>query len=117
MAGTLFRPEVEILEMGIVAATKAHRRHILTIVPIWHNRPFIVQLALGALAVYKMRPSDCTPVEEVNILSALEGDWHVRAHNGVLFTYHRFSWPTFEGVFSSSAPRRTKAKMMALESL
>ena len=74
-----------------VAATEAHRRHILTTVPNWHNRPVILQHALGDLAVYNLRPSDYTPVEEVNILSALEGDLHMRAHNGALFTYHRFS--------------------------
>ena len=76
-----------------------------------------MQLALGTLAVYNLRRSDYTPVEEVNILWALEGGLHIRAHNGVLFTYHRFSWRTFELVFSSSAPRRIKAKMMALEGL
>ena len=48
----------------LVAATEAHRRHILTMGPNWHNRPVIVQLALGALAVNKLRPSDYTPVEE-----------------------------------------------------
>ena len=76
-----------------------------------------MQLALGALAVYNLRPSDYTPVEEVNILRALEGGLHKRAHNGVLFTYHGFTWRTFDGVFSSSALRRIKAKMMALEGL
>ena len=39
LAGTLFRPEVDILKVGIVVATKAHRRHILTMVPDRHNRP------------------------------------------------------------------------------
>ena len=33
LAGTLVRPEVDILEMNIVATTEVHRRHILTIVP------------------------------------------------------------------------------------
>ena len=60
-----------------------------------------MQLALGALAVYNLRRSDYTPVEEVNILWALEGSLHIRAHNGVLFTSHWFSWRTFELVFSS----------------
>ena len=55
-----------------VVATEAHRQHILTMVPDWHNRLVITQLALGALAVYNLRPSDYTPVEEVNILRALE---------------------------------------------
>ena len=48
-----------------------------------------MQLALGALAVYNVRPTDHTPVEEVNILWALEGGLHVRAHNGGLFTKPR----------------------------
>ena len=60
------------------ARSEAHRRHILTIVPDWYNRPATMQLALGALAVYNLRP-DCTPVEEVNILWALEGNSHIRA--------------------------------------
>ena len=76
-----------------------------------------MQLALGALAVYNLRPSVYAPVEEVNILWTLEGGLHIRAHSGVLFTYHRFSWRTFEGVFSSSALRRIKEKKMALEGL
>ena len=67
LAGTLIRSEVDILERGIVAGTEAHRRHILTTVPNWH----IVQLALSALAVYTLRPSNYTP--EVNILWASKG--------------------------------------------
>ena len=79
LAGTLTRPEVDILEMGIVAATEAHRRHILTMVPDWHKRPVNnMQLALGVLAVYNLGPSEYTPVEEVNILRALEGGLHIR---------------------------------------
>ena len=41
----------------------------------------------------------------------------LRAHNGVLFTHHGFSWRKFDGIFSSSALRCVKAKMMALEGL
>ena len=70
--------------------TEAHRRHVLTMVPDQHNRPVVMQLALGALAVYNLRPSDYTPVEEVNILWDLEGSLHTRAQNGVLFTHHGF---------------------------
>ena len=110
-------PEVDILEMRIVTGTEAHRRHILTMVPDWDNRPIFMRLALGPLAVYNLRPSDHTPVEEVNILWAPEGGLHMWAHNGVLFTCHWFSWRTFERVLSSSAPRRIMAKMMALEGL
>ena len=39
LAGTLIRPEVDTLEMGIVAATEAHRRHILTMVPVGTTGP------------------------------------------------------------------------------
>ena len=75
-----------------------------------------MQLALGA-AMYNLRPSEYTPVEEVNILWALEGGLHIPVHNGVLFTHHRFPWRTFELVFSSSALRRIKAKIVTLEGL
>ena len=46
-------------------------------VPDWYNRPATMQLALGALAVYNLRP-DYTPVEEVNIVWALEGNSYIR---------------------------------------
>ena len=107
LAGTLVCPKVDVQEMGIVAATEAHRQHILTVEPDWHNRPVMMQLALGALAVCNRRPSDCTPVEEVNTLWALEVNSHFRGHKGVLFSHHGFSW---QGVFSSSTLRRAKAK-------
>ena len=41
---------VDILEMCIVAAIEAHRRHIPTMVLDWHNKPVVMQLAMGALA-------------------------------------------------------------------
>ena len=115
LATTLVRPDESIDDMGLVAATKALKRHILSLVPAWHNRPVMLEIALGALAVFHLRPSDYTPVEEVNILWALEGNSIIRARGGVLYTYHGFSWRKFEGVFSSSALRRIKRKMMALE--
>ena len=71
----------------------------------------------GALAVFHLRPSDYTPVEDVNVPWALEGNSFIRAHGGVLFTYHGFSWRKFEGVFSSSTFAGLKSKMMALEGL
>ena len=67
--------------------------------------------------MFHLRPSDYTPMEEVNVLWALEGDSFIRAHGSVLFTYHSFSQRNFEGVFSSSTLRRIKSKMMALEGL
>ena len=94
--------------MGIVAATGALKKHILRLVPDWHDRPVMLQVALGALAVFHLRPSDYTPVEEVNVLWALEGNSSIRAHGGVLYTYNGFSWRKFEGVFSSSTLRRIK---------
>ena len=86
LANTLVRPEENIDDMGSVAATEALKRQILSLVPAWHNR----QVALGALAVFHSRPTDHTPVEEVNLLWALEGNSFIRAHGVVLFTYHGF---------------------------
>ena len=117
LSSSLVRQEENRDEMGIVAAMETLKRYILTLVPAWQNRPIMLQVALGALAVFHLRPSDYTPVEEVNVLWALEGDSFLRAHGGVLFTYHGYSWRKFEGIFSSSALRRIKGKMMALEGL
>ena len=99
LASTLIHPVVNIDDTGTVDATEALRSLILKLVPTWHDRPVMLRLALGALAVYHLRSSDYTPVEEVNILWALEGNSFIRAHNGVLFTYHGFSWRKFEGIF------------------
>ena len=74
----------------------ALKRRILSLVPVWHDRPVMLQVALGALAVFHLRPSDYTPVLEVNVLWALEGNSSIRAHGGVLVTYHGFSWRKFE---------------------
>ena len=68
LAGTIIRPEVDILEMASSRPPKRTDGNILTMVPDWHNRPVIMQLALGALAVCNLRPSGCTLFEEVNIL-------------------------------------------------
>ena len=38
--------------------------------------------------MFHLRPSDYTLVEEVNVLWSLEGNSFIRAHGGVLFTYH-----------------------------
>ena len=117
LASSLVRPEENIDEMGIVAATETLKRYILTSVPAGQNRPIMLQVALGALAVCDLRPSGYTPVEEVNVLWSLEGNSFLRAHGGVLFTYHGYTWRKFELIFSSSALRRIKGKMMALEGL
>ena len=117
LASTLVHPEENIDDMGIVAATEALKKHILRSVPDWHDRPIMLQMGLGALAVFHLRPSDYTPVEEVNVLWALEGNTSIRNHGGVLYTYHGFSWRKFEGVFSSSTLCRIKRKMMTLEGL
>ena len=108
LAGTLIRPEVDILEMGIVAASEAHRRHILTMVPHCHNRPTTLQLAMGALTVYNLRTSDYRPV----------GGTRTFGPTTVCFlpTMGCPGGPS-KGVFSSSALRRVKAKMIALEGL
>ena len=65
LANTLVRPEGNIDDMGIVAATEALKRHILSLFAVWHDRPMMLQVALGALAVFHLRPS---PMEEVSVL-------------------------------------------------
>ena len=117
LANTLVRPDENIDDMGIVVGTEALKRHVLSLVPVCHSRLVKLQGALGALVVFHPRPSDYIPVEEVNVLWALEGHSFIRAYGGVLFTNHGFSWRKFEGVFFSSALRRSKSNMLALEGL
>ena len=52
LASSLVRPEENIDEMGIVAATETLKRYILTSVPAWQNRPIMLQVALGALQCF-----------------------------------------------------------------
>ena len=40
------RPEENIDDMSIVAATETLQRYILTLVPAWQNRPIMLQVAL-----------------------------------------------------------------------
>ena len=111
LAGTLIRPEVDIL--GIVAATEAHRRHILTMVPDWHNRPVIMQLALGARCVQPAAVG-------LHASRGALGSRRRLAHTGPQWcTVHlpRVLLADLRRVFSSSGLRRIKAKMMALEGL
>ena len=39
LANTLVRPEENIDDMGILAATEALKRHTLSLVPVWHWEP------------------------------------------------------------------------------
>ena len=118
LAGTLIRPEVDILEMRIVAATEAHRRHILTMVSRLAQKARHHAARTGrARCVQPETLGSHASRGGEHPLGSRGGGLRMRPHNGVLFTHHRFSWRTFKGVFSSSALLRIKAKMLALEGL
>ena len=55
LANTLVRPEENIDDMAIVAATEVLKRHILSLVPVWHDIPTMLLVALGAI-VFHLRP-------------------------------------------------------------
>ena len=104
LAGTLTRTEVDILEMGIVAATEAHRRHILTMVPDWHNRPVIMQLDIRSLfgrrregglgnsfrtarAHTALKPHALSLQSVVRVLLFAPGGWNVAPRSIVAFEF------------------------------
>ena len=48
LASTLVRHEENIDDMGIVAATQALKKHILSLVPLWHGRTNCAACGLGS---------------------------------------------------------------------
>ena len=114
LVGTLTRHEVDILERrGHRSAQTAHSDD-------GSRLPQQARYRASRTGRARCVQSDTIELHAgrgVNILWAPEGGLHIPAHNGVLFTSHWFSWRTFELVFSSSALRRIKAKMVALEGL
>ena len=51
LVSNLVRPEENIGDMGIVAATETLKRYILTLVAALQNRPIMLQVVLGACSV------------------------------------------------------------------
>ena len=70
---------------------EALKRHILSLVPVWHNKPVMLQVALGTLAVFHLRPSflhACGGVERLVAVS-YSHTTVFRCANSKTFSLHR----------------------------
>jgi len=78
----------------------------------------IQHLAVGALAVYRLRITDIDMHAEVMLLYVVEGRRHARAHNGVFYSYlERGDWDHCQGVVACECLARLKELMRPLEGM
>ncbi len=75
-------------------------------------------IAVGALAVFRLRLVDISLREEVMLLHLIEGGSRIRAHNGVCHFYSADgSWSMYPGVIPQSTLARVKSYLLRLEGL
>ena len=84
--------------------------------PDW-ARP-LRKLAVGALAMYRLRLSDMFMREQVFLLWIVEGNDFIRAHGGSCFMYHDDgAFQTYKGIPPESTFGRVKEYLLRLEGL
>lgn len=101
---------------GITEAIRNIREQVTREKAHW---PAEVQhLAIGAIAVHRLRLQDTTLREEVMILHLIEGGTHLRAHDGQFYVYSSTGhWDRYRGLMSQSVLARTKRYLLQLEGL
>jgi hypothetical protein len=68
-----------------------------------------VRLAVGALTVYRMRLIDMFVREHVHLLWVIEGQDHLRVHNGVCYFYNeQGAFMAYKGIPPESTFGRVK---------
>ena len=74
-------------------------------------------IAVGAMAVHKMRLIDLSMREEVLFLELIEGDGvYIRCHNGTCYQYSSAGhWESFRGVVHQGCLARVKKYLLRLE--
>ena len=74
-------------------------------------------LAMGAIGTYRTRQTDISLRDQVYIMHLVEGETHLRSHNGSVFLYRDGSWQLYNGVVPEAMLMRLKAFMLRLEGL
>ena len=84
--------------------------------PSWSD--FEVRIACGALIMYRVRMVDIFTRELAFLLWTIEGDVHMRAHNGFCFMYHEQGcYQPYSGIPPESTFVRVKRFLLVLEGL
>jgi hypothetical protein len=69
----------------------------------------LIRLAVGALTVYRMRLIDMFVREHVHLLWIIEGEDHLRIHNGVCYFYNeQGAFTAYKGIPPESTFGRVK---------
>lgn len=77
--------------------------------------PYMRKLLVAAVSVFDLRLTDFTLRHYVLLLYIVEGQEHMRAHNGVLYTYKHGAWVPWTGVTSDAAITRVHQFFAHLE--
>ena len=75
------------------------------------------RICTAALSVWDQRLTDASTREYVLFLHLVDGDRHLRAHDGVCYFYNKGAWNAFTGVMPEAVLRRVKIFMLRLEGL
>ena len=75
------------------------------------------RICTAALSVWDQRLTDASTREHVLFLHLVDGDRHLRAHDGVCYFYNKGAWNAFTGVMPEAVLRRVKIFMLRLEGL
>ena len=110
---------VEDGDRGIVAEVQARRQSVrVAAAEEQLSLPRSVEsLLVAASCVFDKRMGDLGVREHVLLLFIVDGDTHLRAHNGAVYQYAHGAWTPFEGLVSDSALGRIKDFLLHLEGL
>ena len=101
---------------SIVHRTRELYKLIQENFPGWPST--LQRLAVGALAMYRLRLSDMFMREQVLLLWIIEGGDYIRAHGGSCFMYHDDgAFQTYKGIPPESTFGRVKEFLLRLEGL
>ena len=79
--------------------------------------PGVVKIGVVLLLTHRLRLLDMSMKEHVEIIYAVEGGDHMRAHNGTLYLYSNGAWAPFSGVFPVAVLTRMRCVLLRLEGL
>lgn len=77
--------------------------------------PYMTKLFVAAVSVFDLRLTDYTLRHYVLLLYIVEGEEHMRAHNGVLYMYKHGAWVPWTGLTSDAAITRVHQFFANLE--
>ncbi|CAE7311176.1 unnamed protein product, partial [Symbiodinium necroappetens] len=100
-------------ELSIPEQVRRLRNQILQQFPELNEQ--VLRVAIGALSVYRLRLTDMHVREMVLLLWVVEGDTHMRCHNGNLYFFHSGAFAIHRGIPPQGTLARCKRFFLHLE--